>query len=94
MMTLLDVEELTRYWIDHPPLHLMVAAYLGVGKNSSGRVRSRSAAHAPSRMGAHTDVGTLLQELGPTFTGGNVHAGLAPVLLNFAELKHRFSPTG
>ena len=28
-MTLLDVEELTRYWIDHPPLHLMVAAYLG-----------------------------------------------------------------
>jgi hypothetical protein len=30
-MTLFDVEELTLYWADHPPTHLMVAAYLGIG---------------------------------------------------------------
>jgi hypothetical protein len=31
-MTLLEVEELTRYWIDHPPPHLLIAAYLGIGR--------------------------------------------------------------
>jgi hypothetical protein len=29
-MTLLDVEELVAYWAGHPPVHLMVAAYLGI----------------------------------------------------------------
>jgi hypothetical protein len=29
-MTLFEVEELAGYWADHPPVHLMVAAYLGV----------------------------------------------------------------
>lgn len=30
-MTLLDVEELSTYWTKHPPVHVLVAAYLGVG---------------------------------------------------------------
>ncbi len=34
-MTLFDYEELCRYWAKNPPVHLMVAAYLGVGKTSS-----------------------------------------------------------
>jgi hypothetical protein len=29
-MTVFDVEELHRYWQKHPPLHLMLAAFLGV----------------------------------------------------------------
>lgn len=29
------VLEMDRYWADHPPLHLMIAAYLGVEPQSS-----------------------------------------------------------
>jgi len=34
-MTLPDFYELCEYWRDHPPTHLMVAAYLGVGKTAA-----------------------------------------------------------
>jgi hypothetical protein len=86
-MTLLDVEELTRYWIDHPPLHLMVAAYLGVGKDNGRRARPESSAAKRRGMGANSDVDALVAELGPNFTSGDVHAGLAPVVLDFTELR-------
>jgi hypothetical protein len=86
-MTLLDVEELTRYWINHPPLHLMVAAYLGVGK----RTRFGSLASAPPAIGRNLDIGAALAELGSGFAGGDVHLGLAPVVLDFAELKRRIT---
>jgi hypothetical protein len=91
-MTLLDVEELTRYWIDHPPLHLMAAAYLGIGKGNSKRTNSRSTA-VSARNGKNADVGPLLAELGLSFTGSDVHTGLAPVVLDFAELKRESGPT-
>jgi hypothetical protein len=84
-MTLLDVEELTRYWINHPPLHLMIAAYLGVGK----RTRFGSLAPGPPATGKNLDVGAVLAELGSGFAGGDVHLGLAPVVLDFSELKRR-----
>lgn len=88
-MTLLDVEELTGYWIDHPPLHLMVAAYLGLGKSNSRRASSESSAAKRRGRGSDSEIGALLAELGPSFTGGNVHAGLAPVVLDFTELRRR-----
>jgi hypothetical protein len=91
-MTLLDVEELTRYWIDHPPLHLMAAAYLGVGKSNGRRMPAGSAAAPPPRMGVNSDMGALLAELGPSFGAEDVHAGLAPVVLDFAELKRKVRP--
>lgn len=87
-MTLLDVEELTRYWINHPSLHLMVAAYLGVGK----RTRFGSLAPAPPAMGGNLDIGAVLAELGSGFAGGDVHLGLAPVVPDFDELKRRVTP--
>ncbi|HEY3910376.1 MAG TPA: hypothetical protein VGM07_10835 [Stellaceae bacterium] len=93
-MTLIDVEELTRYWVDHPPLHLMVAAYLGVGKGNGKRTRSGSVAAAAAAHGANRDVGALLAELGPSFAGADVHAGLAPVVLDFAELRRGAKPAG
>jgi hypothetical protein len=92
-MTLLDVEELTRYWVDHPPLHLMVAAHLGVGKGNGRRMLSGPAAAARPGTGANSDLDTVLAELGPSFADGNVHAGLAPAVLDFAELKRRVEPT-
>ncbi len=92
-MTLLDVEELTRYWIDHPPLHLMAASYLGIGK-SNGRRRPAGRVAAPvPRISANSDMGALLAELGPSFGVEDVHAGLAPVVLDFAELKRKVRPT-
>lgn len=36
-MTLLEVEELCGYWAEHPPVHLMVAGYLGIGRDADRR---------------------------------------------------------
>jgi hypothetical protein len=92
-MTLAEVEELTRYWSEHPPLHLMVAAYLGVGKGNGSGERSTLVADDPLReplaSGAKSQVDAILAELGPRIVSGDVHAGFDPVLLDFAELKRR-----
>jgi hypothetical protein len=92
-MTLFDVEELTRYWIEHPPLHLMVAAYLGVGKEKRRREMS-GAAPVTAEAASAFQHGMLLAELGPGFATGNVHAGLAPVVLDMAELRRRTKSNG
>ncbi len=85
-MTLFDFEELTAYWAEHPPLHILVGAYLGIGKYRRQRMPSPSG--SPSHP-ADPDLEALLAELGTGFGAGDVHAGLAPVVLNFAELRRR-----
>ncbi len=87
-MTLFDVEELTRYWINHPPLHLMVAAYLGVGEIAKP-TRPPPLARSPGTQTENLDVGAVLAELGSSFTGRDVHVGLAPVVLDFDQLKRK-----
>ena len=85
-MTLFEVAELTSYWAEHPPLHLLVGAYLGLGNDARMQTSRKSAApDAPSASG----VGSVLSQLGPGFGSGDVHAGLAPVVLDFAELYRR-----
>ena len=84
-MTLFDLEELTKYWVEHPPLHILVGAYLGVGKQP--RPTPPGPAGSPGAAGFHRDA--VLAELGPGFGAGDVHAGLAPVELDFAELRRR-----
>ena len=81
-MTLLEVEELVGYWSGHPPVHMLLAAYLGIGGSQKQRKSP-----APGRA----DLGSLVAELGPGFAAGDVHAGLARVALDFAELKRRAS---
>jgi hypothetical protein len=85
-MTLLDVEELTRYWINHPPLHLMVAAHLGFGETSR-RTRSGTPAAAPPAKGQNLHIGAVLAKLGSSFVDRDVHEGLGPAVLDFTELK-------
>jgi hypothetical protein len=85
-MTLFQVEELTSYWAKHPPLHLLVAAYLGVGKDR--RPQMPPARTEPGQR-PHSDADTVLARLGPGFSAGDVHAGLTPVALDFAELRRR-----
>lgn len=85
-MTLFQIEELTSYWAQHPPLHLLVAAYLGVGKN-------RHPQQSPTSMGRgqrpSSEASSLLAQLGPGFGAGDVNAGLSPVVLDFPELRLR-----
>jgi hypothetical protein len=90
-MTLLDVEELTAYWAEHPPLHMLVAAYLGLGKGKRPREPSAPSGEASTRFGQKTgsDITSLLAELGPGFGSGDVHAGLAPAVLDFTELRRQ-----
>jgi hypothetical protein len=85
-MTLFQVDELTSYWTQHPPVHLLVAAYLGVGKYSSPRLPLASMGR---RKQPSSDSGSLLAQLGPGFGAGDVNAGLSPVILDFAELRRR-----
>jgi hypothetical protein len=85
-MTLFDFEELTAYWVDHPPLHILLGARLGAGKH-----RRKPLPSAPDHSGrpAGAELAAVLAELGPGFGAGDVHAGLAPVVLDFGELQRR-----
>jgi hypothetical protein len=85
-MTLFQVEELTFYWAKHPPLHLLVAAYLGIGKDGRQQVPTAS---MEREQQSQSDADTVLARLGPGFSVGDVHAGLTPVALDFAELRRR-----
>jgi hypothetical protein len=96
-MTLFEVEELSRYWIEHPPLHLTVVAYLGLGKGSGRRTGSKPVADDPLMngtlaSGAESRIGAIAAELGSRIAAGDVHAGFAPVVLDFAELKRSRGP--
>jgi hypothetical protein len=84
-MTLFQLEELTSYWAHHPPLHLLIAAYLGVDKNNARRP-PKAAGRGPRPS---SDPSSLLAQLGPGFGAGEVNAGLSPVVLDFAELRRR-----
>lgn len=85
-MTLFQVEELASYWAQHPPLHLLISAYLGVGGGKHVPLRPVSAGETrrPS-----SDISSMLARLGPGFSAGDVHAGLSPVILDFIELDRR-----
>ena len=85
-MTLFDFEELTAYWVEHPPVHILVGAYLGVGKHQ--REPRPSAGSGPGRAQS-SDLPTILAELGPGFGARDVHAGLPGVVLDFSELRRR-----
>ncbi len=85
-MTLFQIEELTSYWAHHPPLHLLIAAYLGVGKNKNSRLPPTSIERGKRPT---ADSSSLLAQLGPGFGAGEVNAGLSPVVLDFAELRLR-----
>ena len=76
-----------------PNTKLMVAAYLGLGNGNASRARAKIVADDSVATGAKSDVGAVLAELGPRFAGGDVHAGLAPVVLDFTELKRALRPT-
>lgn len=86
-MTLLDVEELTRYWLDHPPLHLVLAAHFGFGRFRQGRAGDIST-RTKNRPRAD-DAARLAAELGAGFASGDVHAGLGRVVLDFTELRRK-----
>jgi hypothetical protein len=85
-MTLFDLEELATYWAEHPPLHILVGAYLGVGKRQRKGMPSMPPSQRPA---ADSDLAALLAELGPGFGATDVHDGLAPVVLDFSVLRRQ-----
>ena len=85
-MTLFDVEELTAYWSEHPPVHILVEAYLGASKPQRSRIPS---VHSAPGRAAPADLRGILAGLGPGFGTGDVHAGLPGVVLDFADLRSR-----
>jgi hypothetical protein len=90
-MTLLQVEELMSYWAQHPPLHLLVAAYIGVERRKQS---SKPPVFAGQKREPSSDGGPMLAQLGPGFNTGEVHAGLPPVVLDFSELCRRGQASG
>ena len=85
-MTLFEVEELTCYWTDHPPIHLLIAAYLGKqrGKSAASSKLQPRAAATSNRKAEQ-----ILANLGPAFVSGDVHVGLGSVLLDVNELRRK-----
>jgi hypothetical protein len=84
-MTIFEVEEIFAYWGDHPPTHLMVAAYLGVKPSSRSRLDAplgpNSAAFLPEEAAAF-----LMATGMPT---GDIHEGLGMPTFDAAELMGR-----
>jgi hypothetical protein len=75
-MTLLDVAELMAYWAEHPPVHVLLGSFLGIGR---GNEMLKPAARPQE----------ILARLGPGFHAGDVHAGLDAAVLDFATLRQR-----
>jgi len=90
-MTLFEVAELASYWAEHPPLHLLVGAYLGLGNDARTRM-SRKSVEPDAR--AASSIGSVRAQLGPGIGVGDVHAGFSPVVLDFSELHRRAAATG
>jgi hypothetical protein len=85
-MTLFEVEELTCYWTEHPPLHLLIAAYLG---KQRGKPAATSKLHPGAAATSNRKSEQILADLGPAFLNGDVHAGLGSVLLDVRELRRK-----
>lgn len=95
-MTLFDVEELMAYWADHPPVHILLAALLGIERDARKAVPAPRAIFPPDREGspepnretaALAPAQEMLAALGPGFRAGAVHAGLGSAVLDFTELR-------
>lgn len=94
-MTLLEFEELLGYWAGHPPVHVMVAAYLGVKPQTSpafppGAALAPAAQPAEKRSAAG-DVSRMMAQLTAAgFVTGYVYEGCeGAAVFDFAELKAR-----
>jgi hypothetical protein len=73
------------YWEQHPPLHLLVAAYLGV-KPSGKKAKMPDNREAIADLAKH---GSFLPGAG--WGTGDPHEGLRAPILNFEELKRHYN---
>ena len=54
-MTIPRLKDMTAYWARNPPLHLMVAAYLGVEDKSKSKNQEQDMNELVSMMGMSTE---------------------------------------
>jgi hypothetical protein len=81
-MTLLDFEELAAYWLEHPPVHILAAAHLGLGSKKLSRDEALDSAGK-----TRTGLDEILAGLGAGFSSRDVHADLGRAELDFEELR-------
>jgi hypothetical protein len=98
-MTLLDFEESCSYWQKQPPVHLMVAAYLGIGKTEAGAPRPagyptgpQRPAQPPAKPSSPDEamaIFTGLGHAGSGMIGADIHEGFAvrEMPMSFDDLK-------
>lgn len=65
-LTLFEVEELVTYWMEHPPVHLSVAAFLGTKGERTGQP-----SHENADLGITPDLDQL-KAMGTMFGAGIV----------------------
>jgi hypothetical protein len=94
-MTLIDYAELCDYWADHPPVHLLAAAYLGVRGSSSRASAGASRGSGAARERVPSTNSGLRELLGaPGFAKGDLHMGCAEaVVLDFDAMLARAKQT-
>jgi hypothetical protein len=86
-LTLFDIDDLCGYWADHPPTHVLVAAFLGV----KPRPAPAASAMRVGEIGAPGDVGQLMASLGD----GDPYQGCkGPAVYDFTALKARQQSSG
>jgi hypothetical protein len=95
-MTLLDFGELCSYWEKNPPVHIMVAAYLGIGKDdkpSGPQLPTvQHPAQPPDKPVAPDEAMAIFMGLGHAgsgMIGADIHQGFAvkEMPVTFDDLK-------
>ncbi|HEY2393868.1 MAG TPA: hypothetical protein VGK22_22025 [Candidatus Angelobacter sp.] len=69
-MTLWELNDLMAYWKDHPPVHVLVAAYLLGGKQAGSRRRGSRSTGASTSTHNDFNFNDLAREV--TFAGGSI----------------------
>jgi hypothetical protein len=89
-MTLFDAEELISYWTDHPPVHLLLAAFMGVSSDTQQRMAGRGNVHQPSlsQIMSLPGVGRTVRPFSAQFAPGAV-AEMMEMLKRFDASKNR-----
>lgn len=76
-MTLWELNDLMIYWKDHPPTHVLVAAYLMGGNKAHPIKRRHGGNHGGARREAKTELSDLVHTV--ALAGGAMHQKLPEV---------------
>jgi hypothetical protein len=86
-LTLVDFQKyFLPYWNEHPPVHVLVAAYLGF-KPQTGAGMTPQSTQSPQNISELLSMPAGMME-------GDIHEGLPEPILDFAEFQQRIKRGG